>query len=130
MALKKDKFEQMNRLLRNYMINMKHFYTELAPELDVTPQQAHTLFYIEKHAGLIQRELGDHFHLRNASVTSMVKNLERDGYIIRKADHSQHELSGFFLPKKVKKRLMRLKKYLIKLICRLLPVSMKEILMQ
>ncbi|WP_231093547.1 hypothetical protein [Limosilactobacillus reuteri] len=46
MALKKDKFEQMNRLLRNYMINMKHFYTELAPELDVTPQQAHTLFYI------------------------------------------------------------------------------------
>ena len=46
MALKKDKFEQMNRLLRNYMINMKHFYTELAPELDVTPQQAHTLFYM------------------------------------------------------------------------------------
>ena len=52
MTLKKDKFEQMNCLLRNYMINMKHFYTELAPELDITPQQAHTLFYIENTLGL------------------------------------------------------------------------------
>ena len=100
MILKKDKFEQMNCLLRNYMINMKHFYTELAPELDITPQQAHTLFYIEKHAGLIQRELGDHFHLRNASVTSMVKNLERDGYIIRKADQESARIKRIFLTKK------------------------------
>ena len=81
MALKKDKFEQMNRLLRNYMINMKHFYTELAPELDITPQQAHTLFYIEKHAGLIQRELGDHFHLRNASVTRDCLKTKNSGII-------------------------------------------------
>ena len=102
MTLKKDKFEQMNRLLRNYMINMKHFYTELAPELDITPQQAHTLFYIEKHAGLIQRELGDHFHLRNASVTSMVKNLERDGYIIRKADQESARIKRIFLTNEVK----------------------------
>ena len=91
MALKKDKFEQMNRLLRNYMINMKHFYTELAPELDITPQQAHTLFYIEKHAGFIQRELG---------VTSMVKNLERDGYIVRKADQESARIKRIFLTKK------------------------------
>ena len=100
MGLKKEKFEQMNRLLRNYMINMKHFYTEFAPELDITPQQAHTLFYIEKHAGLIQRELGDHFHLRNASVTSMVKNLERDGYIIRKSDQESARIKRIFLTKK------------------------------
>ena len=93
MALKKDKFEQMTRLLRNYMINMKHFYTELAPELDITPQQAHTLFYTEKHAGLIQRELGDHFHLRNASVTSMVN-------IIRKADQESARIKRIFLTKK------------------------------
>ena len=82
------------------MINMKHFYTEFAPELDITPQQAHTLFYIEKHAGLIQRELGDHFHLRNASVTSMVKNLERDGYIIRKSDQESARIKRIFLTKK------------------------------
>ena len=55
MALEKDKFEQMNRFyLRNYMINMKYFYTELAPELDITPQQAHIRFLYRKHAGLIQ----------------------------------------------------------------------------
>ncbi|MGY0278583.1 MarR family winged helix-turn-helix transcriptional regulator [Limosilactobacillus reuteri] len=74
-----------------------------------------------------QLELGDHFHLRNASVTSMVKNLERDGYIIRKADQESARIKRIFLTRKgVKKRLMRLKKYLIKLICRLLAASMKR----
>lgn len=97
MANKKDRFEQMNRLLRTYMANLQHFYISLSPQLALTPQQARTLLYIEKHPGLIQREIGDYFHLRNASVTSMLKNLERDGYIVRQNDQESARIKRIFL---------------------------------
>lgn len=98
MTTKKEKFEQMNRLLRIYMTNMQRFFSDT--QLDITPQQAHTLVYVKKHPGIIQRELGDYFHLRNASVTSMVKNLERDGYIIRQPDQESARIKRIFLTKK------------------------------
>ena len=97
MTAKKVKFEHMNRLLRTYMTNMQRFFTENASKLDVTPQQAHTLTYIQQHPGLIQRELGDYFHLRNATITSMLKNLERDGYIVRKADQKSARIKRIYL---------------------------------
>lgn len=97
MTSKKERFELMNRLLRTYMINMQHFYISLSPQLDLTPQQARTLLYIQKKPGLIQREIGDYFHLRNASVTSMLKNLERAGYIVRKNDQESARIKRIFL---------------------------------
>ncbi|MBD5806349.1 MarR family transcriptional regulator [Lactobacillus sp. 0.1XD8-4] len=99
MVSKKDKFEHMNRLLRTYMVNMHHFFTTITPQLSLTPQQARTLLYIKDHPGLIQRELGDYFHIRNASITSMLKNLERDGYIIRKNDNESARIKRIFLTK-------------------------------
>ncbi|GGI62258.1 MarR family winged helix-turn-helix transcriptional regulator [Limosilactobacillus caviae] len=99
MASKKDKFEYMNRLLRTYMINMHHFFTTLTPQLTLTPQQARTLLYIKDHPGLIQRELGDYFHIRNASITNMLKNLERDGYIVRRNDNESARIKRIFLTK-------------------------------
>ncbi|MBB1078438.1 MarR family transcriptional regulator [Limosilactobacillus sp. STM2_1] len=110
MASKKDKFERMNRLLRTYMINMQHFFNTLTPKLALTPQQARTLLYIKEHPGLIQRELGDHFHIRNASITNMLKNLERDGYIIRKNDNESARIKRIFLTKEGIEKAKQIKK--------------------
>ena len=101
MPTKKEKFAEVNRLLRLYMIQTQRFIMQQTSILQVTPQQAHTLAYIKKHPGLIQRELSDFFHLRNASVTNMVKNLERDGLIERKIDPKSARNKRIYLTKKV-----------------------------
>ncbi len=100
MPTKKEKFAEVNRLLRLYMIQTQRFIMQQTSTLQVTPQQAHTLAYIKKHPGLIQRELSDFFHLRNASVTNMVKNLERDGLIERKIDPKSARNKRIYLTKK------------------------------
>lgn len=100
MPTKKEKFAEVNRLLRLYMIQTQRFIMQQTSILQVTPQQAHTLAYIKKHPGLIQRELSDFFHLRNASVTNMVKNLERDGLIERKIDPKSARNKRIYLTKK------------------------------
>lgn len=100
MPTKKEKFAEVNRLLRLYMIQTQRFIMQQTSILQVTPQQAHTLAYIKQHPGLIQRELSDFFHLRNASVTNMVKNLERDGLIERKIDPKSARNKRIYLTKK------------------------------
>lgn len=119
MPAKKDKFEKMNRLMRTYMLNMQHFFTALTPQLDITPQQAHTLSYIKDHPGLIQRELGDHFHLRNASITNMLKNLERDGYLIRKNDEDSARIKRIFLTDKGIEKTNKIKEVFDKAYCQM-----------
>lgn len=101
--LKKEKFAEANRLLRLYMIQTQRFIMQQTSSLDVTPQQAHTMAYIKKHPGLIQRELSDFFHLRNASVTNMLKNLERDGLIVRKVDPNSARNKRIYLTEKGEK---------------------------
>lgn len=110
MSDKKTRFALMNRLLRTYMINIQRFYTSLSPQLDLTPQQARTLLYIKRHPGLIQRELGDYFHLRNASVTSMLKNLEQSGYIVRQNDPQSARIKRIFLTDDGKAKTSRIDK--------------------
>ncbi|WP_308557732.1 MarR family transcriptional regulator [uncultured Lactobacillus sp.] len=103
MPTKKEKFAEANRLLRLYMIQTQRFIMQQTSSLDVTPQQAHTMAYIKKHPGLIQRELSDFFHLRNASVTNMLKNLERDGLIVRKVDPNSARNKRIYLTEKGEK---------------------------
>ena len=103
MPTKKEKFAEANRLLRLYMIQTQRFIMQQTSSLDVTPQQAHTMAYIKKHPGLIQRELSDFFHLRNASVTNMLKNLERDGLIVRKVAPNSARNKRIYLTEKGEK---------------------------
>lgn len=86
MATKIEKFKEMGALLQEYFIFSKRFYGHEFKLADITPQQGRTLMFIADHPGIIQREIADIFHLRNASVTNMMKNLERGGYIERRPD--------------------------------------------
>ena len=53
--------------------------------------------YIQENPGTIQRQLADSFHLRNASVTNMLKNLERGGYIERKQDEKSARIKRIYI---------------------------------
>lgn len=100
MTNKKEKFEQTNRLFRIYMKNTQRIFNSYWSKLNLTSQQARSIAYIYRHPGLIQRELGDRFHVRNASITNMVKNLERDGYIERKKDKNSARIKRIYLTQK------------------------------
>lgn len=110
MASKEEKFNEVSHYLRLFMITSHRYLMKNSSNYEITPQQAHTLSYIETHPGLIQRELGDFFHLRNASITNMVKNLERDGYIERKNDPKSARIKRIYLTKKGKEKTAKIKK--------------------
>ena len=68
------------------------------------------MMYIQEHPGMIQRELADNFHLRNASVTNMLKNLERDGYIQRKQDEKSARIKRIYITQLGEKQVIEMKK--------------------
>ena len=102
MPSKKEKFEHANQLFRIYMKNTQRVFNSYAAKLQLTSQQARSIAYIDRHPGLIQRELGERFRVRNASITNMLKNLERDGYIERKKDKDSARIKRIYLTKKGK----------------------------
>ncbi|QNQ80841.1 MarR family winged helix-turn-helix transcriptional regulator [Lactobacillus sp. PV034] len=102
MVNKKEKFEEANQLFRIYMKNTQRIFNSYAAQMNLTTQQARSLAYIERHPGLIQRELGQKFCVRNASITNMVKNLERDGYVERKKDKESARIKRIYLTQKGK----------------------------
>ncbi len=97
MTDKVEKYQEMMDLFRLYFNFSKRFYGEEVKFSQLTPQQGRTLMYIQAHPGMIQRELADNFHLRNASVTNMLKNLERDGYIQRKQDEKSARIKRIYI---------------------------------
>ncbi|MBP2057534.1 DNA-binding MarR family transcriptional regulator [Lactobacillus colini] len=100
MTTKSEKFNQMNQQLRLYMRNSHHLAVKYLADLNLTPQQARTLEFIKQNPGSIQRELADFFHLRGASVANMVKNLERDGLILRKNDPISARIKRIYITEK------------------------------
>ncbi|KRM72099.1 MarR family winged helix-turn-helix transcriptional regulator [Lacticaseibacillus brantae] len=50
-------------------------------EFNVTRSQAQTLGYLEENPGANQRQIAEHFSHREASVSTLLRNLEKAGYI-------------------------------------------------
>lgn len=97
MTDKVEKYREMMDLFRTYFTFSKRFYSEEVKSTKLTPQQGRTLMYIQENPGTIQRQLADSFHLRNASVTNMLKNLERGGYIERKQDEKSARIKRIYI---------------------------------
>ena len=110
MTDKVEKYQEMMDLFRLYFNFSKRFYGEEVKFSQLTPQQGRTLMYIQEHPGMIQRELADNFHLRNASVTNMLKNLARDGYIQRKQDEKSARIKRIYLTHLGEKQVIEMKK--------------------
>ncbi|WP_125713154.1 MarR family winged helix-turn-helix transcriptional regulator [Companilactobacillus kedongensis] len=94
------KAQEINYLLHSILFNEQRLFNEQSTNLDLTVQQARTLELIQKDPGMIQREIADALSIRDASVSSMLKNLERDGYVKRRKDRRSDRNKRIFLTDK------------------------------
>ncbi|MFC3746905.1 MarR family winged helix-turn-helix transcriptional regulator [Paenibacillus sp. GCM10012306] len=89
-------------LLQLVSLKIKKRADESIKELGLNSQQGKMIGYIYEHQdkGLIQKDLSDHFHVRGASITSMLQGLEKKGYIERKIPaHNERQKNIYVLPK-------------------------------
>ncbi|WP_125761524.1 MarR family winged helix-turn-helix transcriptional regulator [Companilactobacillus hulinensis] len=89
--------QETNYLLHSILFNQQRLFNEKSNKYDLTVQQARTLELIEKNPGMIQREIAESLSIRDASVSSMLKNLVRDGYVIRRKDRHSDRNKRIFL---------------------------------
>ncbi|MFD1417593.1 MarR family winged helix-turn-helix transcriptional regulator [Companilactobacillus keshanensis] len=94
------KAQEINYLIHSILFNEQRLFNEQSTNLDLTVQQARTLELIQKDPGMIQREIADALSIRDASVSSMLKNLERDGYVKRRKDRRSDRNKRIFLTDK------------------------------
>ncbi|MFF2907980.1 MarR family winged helix-turn-helix transcriptional regulator [Paenibacillus sp. NPDC057934] len=91
-------------LLQLIGLKIKKRADESIKELGLNSQQGKMIGYIYEHQdkGLIQKDLSDRFHVRGASITSMLQGLEKKGYIERKIPaHNERQKNIYVLPKGV-----------------------------
>lgn len=93
--------ELINDLMRAISINQRRMVESKLREVSpMTPEQSRALQMIGERPGIIQRELADLFHRRSASVSNLLQNLERDGYIVRKRPSNNGRNKQIFLTQK------------------------------
>ncbi|UKS29610.1 MarR family transcriptional regulator [Paenibacillus sp. HWE-109] len=83
-------------------LKLKKQADESIKELGLNSQQGKLIAFIHEHQeqGLIQKDLSERFHVRGASITSMLQGLEKKGYIERKIPaHNERQKNIYVLPK-------------------------------
>ncbi|MCP1184587.1 MarR family winged helix-turn-helix transcriptional regulator [Paenibacillus sp. 1781tsa1] len=85
-------------------LKLKKRADESIKELGLTSQQGKVIDYIYENQNnhIIQKDIADRFHLRGASVTSMLQGLEQKGFIERKIPvNNERQKNIYVLPKAV-----------------------------
>lgn len=105
---KAEKINYITQLLRLHLKKLHRLFAKFSKVSDLTLQQAYILVYLAHHPGSIQKEIADSFNLRKSSVTSIVKNLEKDGYISRRTDPESARNKRVYLTNKGEKEIKKL----------------------
>ncbi|WP_168120792.1 MarR family transcriptional regulator [Paenibacillus sp. HB172176] len=85
-------------------LKLKKRADESIKELGLSSQQGKVIDYIYENQDhdIIQKDLADRFHLRGASITSMLQGLEQRGFIERKIPaNNERKKNIYVLPKAV-----------------------------
>ncbi|MGO4108190.1 MarR family winged helix-turn-helix transcriptional regulator [Paenibacillus sp. YAF4_2] len=85
-------------------LKLKKRADESIKELGLSSQQGKVIDYIYENQNnhIIQKDLADRFHLRGASITSMLQGLEQKGFIERKIPaNNERQKNIYVLPKAV-----------------------------
>ncbi|MDR9855694.1 MarR family transcriptional regulator [Paenibacillus sp. VCA1] len=83
-------------------LKLKKRADESIKELGLNAHQGKIISYIYENQdkALIQKDLADRFHLRGASITSMLQGLEKRGFIERKIPaNNERQKNIYVLPK-------------------------------
>ena len=75
---------------------------ELYAEYDLNRAQSGILFALHQEDSMSQKELAKRLNVTPPSITSMIKKMEQEGYIIRKADEQDQRVMRLTLAKKGK----------------------------
>jgi|GEM_PF-2636337 len=75
------KSDDVNILMRSIMLSQQRYFESRVAQFNVTRSQAQTLGFIQEHPGVNQRQIADHFSHKEASVSGLLRNLEKTGYI-------------------------------------------------
>lgn len=91
----------------SFLEDFYHFYTlqqsfikKRLKKIQLTVPQARSLNYIFLHQGTIQKELASYLDKQNATVTNLLKSLEKNDYIIRKIPDDNERQKKLFLTEK------------------------------
>ncbi|MEC0240036.1 MarR family transcriptional regulator [Paenibacillus dokdonensis] len=85
-------------------LKLKKRADESIKELGLNAQQGKVIEYIYENQSnhIIQKDLADRFHLRGASITSMLQGLEQKGFIERKIPvNNERQKNIYVLPKSI-----------------------------
>ncbi|CAN7508083.1 MarR family transcriptional regulator [Paenibacillus sp. LjRoot153] len=85
-------------------LKLKKRADESIKELGLNAQQGKVIDYIYENQNnhIIQKDLADRFHLRGASITSMLQVLEQKGFIERKIPaNNERQKNIYVLPKAI-----------------------------
>jgi MarR family transcriptional repressor of mepA len=85
-------------------LKLKKRADESIKELGLNAQQGKVIDYIYENQNnhIIQKDLADRFHLRGASITSMLQGLEQKGFIERKIPaNNERQKNIYALPKAI-----------------------------
>ncbi|REB05333.1 MarR family transcriptional regulator [Sporosarcina sp. BI001-red] len=85
-------------------LKLKKRADESIKELGLSSQQGKVIEYIYKNQDndIIQKNIADRFHLRGASVTSILQGLEQKGFIERKIPvNNERQKNIYVLPKAI-----------------------------
>lgn len=89
-------------LFRIISIKIKMKADESIKQLELNSQQGRIISYIYEHEdeGVIQKDLGDAFNRKGATITSMLQGLEKKGYIERRIPKdNERQKNLYLLPK-------------------------------
>lgn len=75
---------------------------ELYAEYDLNRAQSGILFALHQEDSMSQKELAKRLNVTPPSITSIIKKMEQEGYIIRKADEQDQRVMRLTLAKKGK----------------------------
>lgn len=86
-------------LFRTISIKLKIEADESIRQLGLNSQQGRVLDYIYNHQGegIIQKDLAEVFNRRGATITSMLKGLEKKGYIERRIPKDNERQKNIYL---------------------------------
>ncbi|MNH84988.1 transcriptional regulator SlyA [compost metagenome] len=85
-------------------LKLKKRADESIKDLGLNAQQGKVIDYIYKNQDnhIIQKDLADRFHLRGASITSMLQGLEQKGFIERKIPaNNERQKNIYVLPRAI-----------------------------
>lgn len=80
--------------MRSIQMKEQRLYSEKTVDYNLNSSQARALIYVEAHPGVNQKDVAEHFRLRGASISTLIKKLVDHGYVEKKPSRGSQDRSN------------------------------------